>query len=106
MIYRMFLVTILVCCLSLGALTTEENYSSVNLNAGLYLSYARAKILVGDDEVENSLTYPFFTLVLEVEAADFLTVGVVAGYNQNNFNEPVDFLQLPLGLTLLSLLIF
>ncbi len=99
MIYRKFIILAVICSLSLGAAETE-NFRSINLNAGLYFSYAKAKILVGDDEVENSLIYPFLTLVLELELSDYLTVGVVAGYNQNHFNEPVDFLQLPLSLRL------
>jgi hypothetical protein len=100
MIYRTFLVALLLICLPLGAAAPQENYSSVNLNAGLYLSYNRITILVGSDELENSLTYPFLAMALEVELADFLTVGLIAGYNQNNFNEPVDFLNLPLSLRL------
>lgn len=100
MVYRSLLVALLIICLSLGTAAAEETYRSVNLNAGVTLSYNRTNILVGDDEIDNSLTYPLLAMVLEVELADFLTVGVIAGYNQNSFTEGVDFLKLPLSLRL------
>lgn len=78
--------------------TTGKNFE---ITAGLALSYNDAKIKTGegDNEMENSLRYYYFGLGVDVEVADFLTVGILAGLNTNYLGDPVYMLNLPLSLS-------
>jgi len=71
---------------------------SIDLNAGLNFVFNQTDIKLGDDDIENTLSFNY--LVLEVNAAllDYLTLGVVVGLNQNYLKESVDFYHLPLSL--------
>lgn len=70
----------------------------IDYSVGLNFSYNRASILLGENDVESSMTYTYLALEIDVALLDFLTLGAVAGYNTNYFNDPVDFNNLPLSL--------
>jgi len=70
----------------------------VDYRAGLVLGYNRADVKLGDAELESTLEYTYLGIQIDVDLMDFLTVGVIVGYNSNSFKDPVDFNMLPLSL--------
>ncbi len=96
------LYVIAVSALLFPAEAREEGKKSLDIDliTGLNLAYNNSKVVIGDNEVENTLVYSYAALELEADVADFLTVGVLAGLNVNSLKEPVDALLLPLSLTL------
>jgi hypothetical protein len=81
---------------------TEKDSRSLQIDysAGLNLSYNSVPILLGDSEIENTLKFSYMALELDLGIHDYLTVGVVAGFNSNKLSDPVDFTGLPLSLRL------
>ncbi|UCH97012.1 MAG: hypothetical protein JSV88_09215 [Candidatus Aminicenantes bacterium] len=79
--------------------TVSRSYG-VDYTAGLNFSYNRVAVLMGDDNIENTLVHSYLALEVDVGLMDYLTVGVVAGYDSNDFADPVDFYNLPLSLRL------
>lgn len=77
---------------------TGRKTTTLNFNVGLNFSYNTASIEIGDDKMENSLNYAYLALEVDVDLMDYLTVGILAGMNQNKFKDPVSFFQLPLSL--------
>lgn len=78
----------------------EVKSYEIDFTAGLKFSYNAAKIELGQEGIENSLFYPYLVLEVDVDIFSYLTLGVIAGYNQNNFKDPIDFTELPLSLRL------
>ncbi|MCP4217642.1 MAG: autotransporter domain-containing protein [bacterium] len=80
--------------------TDEKKTFDVDINVGLTLAYNTTKITIDTPagDVDNTLDYPFAALALEAEIMDYLTIGALAGFNQNNIKDTVDFTQLPLSL--------
>lgn len=78
-----------------------DTAKSFQINAGLQFSYNDAKIKTGegDNEIDNSMRYYYFGLGVDVEVADFLTVGILAGLNTNYFGDPITMINLPLSLS-------
>jgi hypothetical protein len=70
----------------------------IDFSAGLNLSYNRITVEMGDDNIATSLEYSYMALQIDFTLLDFLTVGVVGGYNSNTFKDHVDFFRLPLTL--------
>ncbi len=70
----------------------------IDFNVCLNFSYNRTRVELGQEGLQHTLIYPLVTLEVDVEIFNNLTLGVVAGYNQNYFKEPVDFFLLPLSL--------
>ena len=95
-----FMVLVFTCAFTLPANAREipPQDSSIDYSVGLEFSYNRANILMGEDDLENSMTFNYLALEVDAALLDYLTVGVVAGYNTNYFNDPVDFYDLPLSL--------
>jgi len=84
--------------LSAGEKKKQTLAYGIDYSAGLNFSYNRTSILLGENNVESSMTYTYLALEIDVALLDFLTLGAVAGYNTNYFNDPVDFSNLPLSL--------
>ncbi|MCK4766513.1 MAG: hypothetical protein KAW12_30240 [Candidatus Aminicenantes bacterium] len=90
----------LVITLPLCAFDAAEDDSSagIDFDAGLLFSFNRAKVELGADKTVSTLAYQYMALEIDVEIFSGFTLGVIAGYNRNFFNDPVDFTQLPLTL--------
>lgn len=71
---------------------------TIDYVVGLNFCYNRADIEFGDNGPESTLLYTYLALEIDLDVMDYLTVGVVAGYNSNKFDGPVDFINLPLSL--------
>jgi hypothetical protein len=82
-----------------AATAEDENVIDIDFSAGLNVEYHSVPVLVGDDEVANTLEFTYLALQVDVGLLDFLTVGVVAGFNSNLFKDPLDFTRLPLSLS-------
>ncbi len=67
---------------------------SVALNA----AYNRTIVELKGDRVESALEFSYLAFQIDVEVLDFLTVGVVAGYNSNRFKDPVNLFSPPVPL--------
>lgn len=76
----------------------EEKAVDVDFSVGLNLAYTRAPVKLDDSDAANSLEYTYLALQIDADLFDFLTLGVVAGYNSNSLRDIVDFSQLPLSL--------
>jgi hypothetical protein len=76
---------------------TKIKSHEINYTAGLNFTYNRALVSM-DDEIENMLIYSYLALEVDVELSDYIKLGVLAGYAKNQFDDPVDFLTLPLSL--------
>lgn len=70
----------------------------IDYTAGLNFSYNRTPILMGDDNTENTLIHSYLALEVDVGVSDYFTAGVVAGYGNSHFADPVNFYNLPLSL--------
>jgi hypothetical protein len=70
----------------------------IDYTAGLNFSYTRTPVLMGDNEIENTLIHSYLALEVDVGVSDYITAGVVAGYATSHFADPVNFYNLPLSL--------
>jgi hypothetical protein len=89
-----------VCQPTLSAQTKKDDPKSgdVDYSVGLNAAYNRAAVKTGADDTANVLEYTYLALQIDVGLLDFLTIGVVAGYNSNVFKDPLNFYRLPLTL--------
>lgn len=70
----------------------------IDFSAALNFSYNRIDVELGSDDLPASMEYSYLALQIDFTLLDFLTAGVVAGYNSNTFKDPVNFFRLPLTL--------
>ena len=101
---KIFLLLFTVFTLALFPADQEQTTQSLEIDytAGLNFSYNRTPVLMGDDEIENTLIHSYLALEVDVGVSDYFTAGVVAGYATSQFNDPVDFYNLPLSLSVSS----
>jgi len=78
--------------------TGSESSDNVDFNAGLIVSLNNTAVEMGDENIKNSLAYYFLAMELDVDLLDNLTLGILAGLNNNYFTDPVDFFQFPVPL--------
>jgi hypothetical protein len=78
--------------------TGTKSYG-IDYTAGLNFSYNRTPVLMGDDDIENTLIHSYLALEVDVGVSDYFTAGIVAGYATNQFDDPMDFYNLPLSLS-------
>lgn len=76
----------------------EKKTTDIYFNVGLNLNFNDANIKIGDNGDENSLVYSYLTLEFDVDLTDDLTLGIIAGFNNNYLKETMDFFQLPITL--------
>jgi hypothetical protein len=74
----------------------------IDYTAGLNFSYNRTPVLIGDNDIENTLIHSYLALEVDVGVSDYFTAGIVAGYATSQFDDPVDFYNLPLSLSVSS----
>ena len=79
---------------------TTASSLEIDYTAGLNFAYNRALTLISDNDIENSLIYSYLALEVDVGVSDYFTAGVVAGYATCQFDDPVDFYNLPLSLSI------
>jgi hypothetical protein len=79
---------------------TALNSLDIDYTTGLNFCYNRVAVLMGDDNIENSLVHSYLALEVEVGLSEYLRLGVAAGFDSNHFADPVDFSNLPLSLRL------
>jgi hypothetical protein len=75
-----------------------DTVMDIDFSTGLNLAYHSVPVLIGDDDIANTLEYTYLALQVDVGLLDFLTIGVVAGFNSNRLTKPVEFDRLPLSL--------
>lgn len=101
---KISLLVITLISLSLALLPAEETKPSpakslqIDYSVGLNFNHSRVSVLVGDNNLVNTLNYSYLALELDVGISDYLILGVVAGFNSNHLKDPVDFYNLPLSL--------
>lgn len=78
--------------------TDEKKTIDIDFNVGLNVSFNSAQMKIGPKNTPNSLIYSYLALELDADISDFLTLGLLAGYTDNHFKNPVDFERLPLSL--------
>lgn len=93
------LLALLVIALPLFPEEEVKGYE-IDFSAGLNFSYNTVDVELGQDSVTSSLFYPYLTLEIDVEISSYLTLGILGGYNQNTFQDSIDFTELPLSLRL------
>jgi hypothetical protein len=74
----------------------------IDFTTGLNFSSNRTPVLMGDDDIKNTLIHSYLALEVDIGVSDFFTAGVVAGYATSQFDDPVDFYNLPLSLSVSS----
>ena len=72
----------------------------IDYTAGLNFSYNRTPVLIGDTDIENTLVHSYLAFEVDVGLSDYFAAGIVVGYATNRFNDPVDFYNLPLSLSI------
>jgi hypothetical protein len=80
----------------------ETRSHGIDYTAGLILSNNRTPVLMGDDDIKNTLIHSYLALEVDVGVSDYLTAGVVVGYATSQFDDPVNFYTLPLSLSVSS----
>jgi len=93
-----FLVFLVVGAMLFPAEPEEIKSSDIDFTAALRFAFNRAKVEWSGGGGENELVYPYLALEVDADILNFLTLGVVAGYNRNSFSGAVDFYRLPLSL--------
>ncbi len=99
--YWLFLVIVTAILLVSFPVFSQEKESpskELDFTVGINAAYHRAAITLGDKKIPGSLDYSFLALQVDVDLNEYLTLGVLGGYNSNAFKDPVDFAQLPLPL--------
>ena len=91
------------CTLVVFPLLSQEQESEtpsygMSFSASLIFSYNNAKVRSNDGLFTNTLNYSHLALQVDVDVVELLTLGVFAGYNINNFKDPVSLTTLPLSL--------
>ena len=76
----------------------EEKSVDIDFSVGLNLAFNSASVKLDGTDAVNTLEYSYLGLQIDAALFDFLTLGLVAGYNSNTLKELVDFSQLPLSL--------
>jgi len=77
---------------------TKTTALQIDYTAGLNFSYNRTPVLMGDDDIENTFIHSYLALEVDVGISDYFTAGIVAGYANSHFADPVNFYNLPLSL--------
>jgi hypothetical protein len=97
---KISLLVITLISLSPALLPAEPTAKSLRIDysVGLNFNHSRVSVLVGDNNLVNTLNYSYLALELDVGISDYLILGVVAGFNSNHLKDPVDFYNLPLSL--------
>lgn len=97
---KILLLVITLIVLSPALLPAESTAKSLRIDysVGLNFNHSRVSVLVGDNNLVNTLNYSYLALELDVGISDYLILGVVAGLNSNHLKDPVDFSNLPLSL--------
>jgi hypothetical protein len=97
---KTFILLTAIIMLSLTLFPAEQTtgLQGINYSAGLVLSHHRVPVTMGDADLENTFVFSYLAVEVDMDIHDYLTVGALAGYNRNNFADPVNFLQLPLSL--------
>jgi hypothetical protein len=102
-IFLLFLTIFTLTLLPAGqdqAQSTSSKFYDIDYTAGLNFCYNRVSVLMGDDDIKNTLVHSYLALEVELGLSDYLRLGVVAGFDSNHFNGTVDFSSLPLSLRL------
>ena len=78
----------------------EENNTQNDLAyfTGLRAAYSDAKVVFSDTDMENSLISMVLALEVRIDIFDYLSLGLIAGYNWNHFKDPLQVTSLPLSL--------
>ncbi len=78
----------------------EENSTQNDLAyfTGLRTAYSDAKVVFSDTDMENSLISMVLALEVRVDIFDYLSLGLIAGYNWNHFKDSLQVTSLPLSL--------
>jgi hypothetical protein len=71
---------------------------AISYQVGLNVSLNNTKVKMGDEDMENTLSFYYAALEVDLDLFDNITLGVLAGFNSNSFDDPVDFTQLPISL--------
>ena len=93
-----FLVFLLIYWFQLFSAEKEITVNDLDFTTGLRASYCDTKIVFSDDEIETSLIYMVLALEVDFDIVDFLSIGVIAGYNWSRFENPLSITSLPLSL--------
>jgi hypothetical protein len=98
---KLFLVLFTVFTLALFPADQEQTTQPLKIDytAGLNFSYNRTPVLMGDDDIENTLIHSYLALEVDVGVSDYFTAGLVAGYATSQLDDPVNFNNLPLSLS-------
>ena len=81
--------------LSSDGINTQDNPA---FYTGLRASYSDAQITFDNTDLENSIIYMIFALEVRVDVFDYLSLGLIAGYNVNHFQNSLQITSLPLSL--------
>lgn len=98
--FLLLMLTVLVTVNGTARQAEEQKSMDVDFSVGLNLSYNRVPVILGDLDISNTLVYSYAALEVGVNLTDYLDAGVVVGLNRNSFNDPVDFMNMPLSLRL------
>ncbi len=94
----LLVITLISLCPALLPAESPAKSLQIDYSMGLNFNHSRVSVLVGDNNLVNTLNYSYLALELDVGISDYLILGVVAGFNSNHLKDPVDFYNLPLSL--------
>jgi len=80
----------------------DTRFHGIEYTVGLNFSSNRTPVLMGDDDIKNTLIHSYLALKVDVGVSNYFTAGVVVGYASSQFDDPVDFYTLPLSLSVSS----
>jgi len=74
--------------------------NSIDFNFALVLKAGHSDIKFTDSDITNSLSFLAMALRVDIDLSDYVTFGIIAGYQQNGFADSIDITALPLSLNL------
>lgn len=72
--------------------------NTVNLSSGIYFSYNSIPIEAGSADRLNHWRFLYSALRCKLDVSDFLSLGLLAGYQTSSLKDTIDFTALPLSL--------
>ncbi len=76
--------------------TDKDN--SLDFDIGLVFKAGSAEIVFNNSELKNDLAFIITALRVDFDISNYIKLGIIAGYQQNHFNDSINAVNLPLSL--------
>ena len=97
---HILLFLILLFCVNLLVSKDSTKDVSLDFDIGLIFKAGSSEIIFNDSELVNDLAFIITALRVDIDISTYIKLGIIAGYQQNHFNNTINAVKLPLSLSL------